>query len=1124
VLVYDTLRKRNNFPAGFHDKPMKKTTLTAAAAALCLLPASTLAQLVYEPFEYTIGINQLSGKSGGTGFSGAWSAPDGGTTSPDIQALGLRYIDSSGKRLEATGSAALVDGPSTVYRNVPFNTIPAETTTMYVSMIGQRVAGNQSRFANLAFFEGSTERFALGHPSNQNNWSATFSGTGSGTAASTVPATEKALLVMKVELNVNGGVNDRISIFVNPTLGSEPATPNATFTSTANIINTFGQLTRIRLAAGGATSTTTLDTHALFDEIRIGVNWAEITPQGVAEPTVSVAAATLNKTGGTFRFFEEDGAEVDPTKPFTVILDNNLETELPLTNVVVTKSGAFTTLTYNATFTPARIYNYYIIVPWKGGNESAHQGTIQANLLPATLPGPAGIVGRWGIREYTISGGSSPNIDRALQATANDALPVTEGSAPVLNHTDPNTNNPNTTGNFNNDFAVLSDAPGDQNWVVVGKTQVSIPAPGNYTFSVHSDDGFAMRVTGAGGGRFVSRYGAGIIDPADDQVIAFDGTTGDSNTRGVYQFDAAGTYDILYLGFDNSGGGYHEVAWAQGTFFEDKDTNTWTLVGNSNDPSIPAYRTRFIQALPGPLSTGSTFGIRTFLNARNGTAAVTSVTQTHEFLTNTLRQPNDADGLTIDSERSVLNAVDPDGVGAGGVITPNEAFPGDRPGVNEDNVVISAKGRINVAEAGFYTFFIHGDDGYLFRLRGVNGTFNPSFKRAVGSGTFQMSNQNEITSGTGNTRAIVFLAVGQYDLDFFLYENTGGFGYELVSAKGEWPIDTPPTGWQLVGFYPPTSSLALPRVISEGGWKLESSRPGIISVNNIASAEQAISQTLALDPVPAEATTFWNRLDFRDLPSSSHGSFTATSQPFPFDNPTAGDTNYANRATGTIEITVPGEYHLGFQGDDGGYMQIDAVTGPPAQWDSIYQSNHLNIARFDDAEGGTRNRMVVETGTGNSRTLGKINLGIGTYQIKTLVYQGSGGSWWEVIGAQANELPNYAYPLIEKDGASSVAIARGLQLVPQIAPVNNAEFKISELRLTGTPASTGATFNFTSSGAGGETVQISTDMVNWSIVPATIVNNGNGTSSATVDFIGKTVNGNQQVVGQPKLFIRVVRN
>jgi hypothetical protein len=108
-------------------------------------------------------------------------------------------------------------------------------------------------------------------------------------------------------------------------------------------------------------------------------------------------------------------------------------------------------------------------------------------------------------------------------------------------------------------------------------------------------------------------------------------------------------------------------------------------------------------------------------------------------------------------------------------------------------VVTVAKGRINIPTTGTYTFWAQGDDGFLLRIKGVNGAPNPKWSRATqggndGAGRFEMSNPNELffENGTGNsdTRGIITLNAGEYDLEYLHWE---GGGLDPAGPPGRQP-------------------------------------------------------------------------------------------------------------------------------------------------------------------------------------------------------------------------------------------------------------------------------------------------------------------------------------------------
>nr|WP_226895159.1 LamG domain-containing protein [Luteolibacter marinus] len=841
-------------------------------------------------------------------------------------------------------------------------------------------------------------------------------------------------------------------------------------------------------------------------------------------PDVVLDQATATPTGGVFTLIDSASGQVDDTGSFSLDIDT---VPVPGGDLQVSKSGGRTTITFVAPIDHGQlVYNYDLTVPLVGGGTKLYSATLTSHRLPLEIPGPDGAVGSWGIREI-LTGAEplAPNSADIAGAVASAlAYPASaEGSAPVLNHRDPDTNGYDSIGNFNNDFNLLTNDAGDQNFIVVAKTKVVISSPGEvHTFAIHSDDGFAMRVTGPGGGRFTDVGGDAQIDQGDSQTLFRDGGTGDSNSRGVYRFDSAGEYEILYLGYDGGSGGYHEVAWAPGVHHETRYTNTWRLVGDDTDPSIPGFQNRFVANPPGAIAEDGSFGVRTYL-----ATGATGLGNMNTFLATTDRNPNDGLGTTIDAQVPYLNFRDPQD-GAVGRFVDDQPFPGNT-GNNDENVVTVAKARISIPSAGAYTFIINSDDGMFFRVKGVGGAPNPPFRRVTSVDNrprFQMSNANEIYLDAANIefRGIIDLDAGEYDIEYVTVENVGGFHYELGVAAGEWPHATTPTeGFQLVGA--PAVSVIFPAVTAPG-WAVESSIPGLNQfANSIAGAEARISYTQGLsteDPIwatlgldPANRNTTWPLIDFNDPQDGPQGSFTPTS-PWPLNTGNA-DNDYAVRAIGNIEITQAGYYHLGFQGDDGGYMYLYGAGGnADPVIDSIVYTNHPGVAVIGNAPvSGTSNAIRVETGTGNSRTIVRTYLETGEYTINTLFWEGGGGSWWEVIGG--SEAPGYNYPLLSTTGGSAT-VGSGLTLVaqPAIDP-NDPNFAVGNVEVTGNPV-TSVSFNIVSQANATYTVEASVDLETWIDVDTNVVSAGTNTP-VVVD-----VTAFPELNGQAKVFFRAVLN
>lgn len=832
---------------------------------------------------------------------------------------------------------------------------------------------------------------------------------------------------------------------------------------------------------------------------------AELVEDNTLTPAAVLVSEDLNFTGGTVVVGDVGSARIDPNGAFVFQLDGN-----PLTPAV-SKVGGVTTVAFTSPIADNLNYNYSLQVPLIGGGTQNFSGDIRSYYIPQTLPGTAGGPGTWGIREY---GAIAGNLTESATIAKAGTDSFVEATRPVFNATDQDALNPRQLGNFNNDIAIVSEAPGNQDWVVVGKTVVSIPAPGIYTFSVHSDDGFAMRVGGAGGGRFLRTHGAGAIDAADETTIFYDQGTADSNTRGVYRFDSAGNYDITYLGWDGGGNGYYEVAWAAGEFAFERETNTWALVGNPSNPLVTGqpFRLLYPANLPGPAGSTSAFGVRTYLNV----TPLNNLDDAMNFLATTTRQPDGVE--TFDNTVTTINHRDPED-GGEGIFPGDTPFPGNTE-AQENGVITVHKGRVRVAIAGDYTFLGNGDDGFFLRIKGVNGNPNPAFRAASqgannADGRFTMSNRNELffSGGTGaaNTRGVIPLTAGEYDIEFVHFEVNGGFFYELGVAYGAYLHGTsPPAGFRLVGDVPATTVVGLPG-IADPGWTVESSTPDRPEFNfSIAGAEAAINATLADGTAPAAKVSTWDTINFLDPEAGQAGGFTPNNT-WPL-NTSGADDNYAMRATATLTISAPGNYILGYQGDDGGYMTIEGPGNP--QWNAIVFSNHPAEAMIveDTAGSGIFNRMQTEVGSGDSRTLGRVNLAAGSYTLRTLVYEGGGGSWWEVIGG--SDTGSYSgagasVPLLSR-GAPQTVVDTGLALVRATA----GNLGIAAFTTTGNPVSSvGLTFSSQDNLTYG--IEASTTLVGWTVV-ASGIDGQAGSTASTVN-----ISAFPAFFGQPRVFFRV---
>ena len=350
-------------------------------------------------------------------------------------------------------------------------------------------------------------------------------------------------------------------------------------------------------------------------------------------------------------------------------------------------------------------------------------------------------------------------------------------------------------------------------------------------------------------------------------------------------------------------------------------------------PSLAAPLT-WPATIPGPLGRAGTWGVRTYLN--EGIEFGETLEATLEFLGRSDgRTPELTPLSVVDSQEPTLNFVDPESnalTTLWGVIPCSRPFPGNELSTTtnggttrgDDHVVTSAKGTILIEEESDYTFNLRSDDGYMFRILSPSGA-NPEFVASDGNGFVDQDSRNTVyfPSGTGdsNTRAVVHLVPGIYNLEFVQWEGGGGFFYQASAAKGFFLKDADTNTWSAIG-NTTTRDTPIPYPSIVGDWTVESTLPGA-TVGSIASAKSSIDAAVATDA--AAATSTWPVINFTDPGFGGTGRIAGDS-PWPRDTSGVDDNNYAMRMTATLRIPEDGNYLFGFQGDDGSELTIGGET------------------------------------------------------------------------------------------------------------------------------------------------------------------------------------------------------
>jgi hypothetical protein len=262
---------------------MKRTSfgLTLAAVLIAVsAPFSQASLLISEPFDYSTG--NLAGQTGGIGFTGNWTTV-GDAGGAIVQAGSLAYstLATSGNKTYVSPNVA-ASGASRTFSNM-------SSGTVYMSFLINHDEG--TRFFALRLYDGAAERLLIGQGTAGTTWllgGSTVGFTGDTGVAASLDTT--FLMVLRIDFDASG-TNERLRLYVNPTLGTEPLTAQADGTTTSSF-----QLNKLDIA-GGQTGGGNTVSKGWFDEIRFGTTFADVTP--VPEPA-TWALLSLGGIAGLF--------------------------------------------------------------------------------------------------------------------------------------------------------------------------------------------------------------------------------------------------------------------------------------------------------------------------------------------------------------------------------------------------------------------------------------------------------------------------------------------------------------------------------------------------------------------------------------------------------------------------------------------------------------------------------------------------------------------------------------------------------------------------------------------------------------------------------------------------------
>jgi len=272
--------------------PAFQTALLAFVAVIGFTNISGASLIAYEGFNYTAGLlpapNAAGAASsplnGGTGWAaGGWFQNSGGAASvqTNIFSSGLSYSDLSvvGNAFHVGGNVNVgVSGNANVFRTLA-SPVTLTGNDIWLSFIGVDHQGG-NRVFGLSLYSGTaTEDMGIGHtttgagPAHANDWGLTTAGSDASYQDGGTPITTQSFLLVEI----NAGT---VSLWVNPNIDAGQGslgTANASISLAATSFDT------IRLFGGNNTTGNGYG-EGLFDEIRLGTTFADVTPVAAPEP------------------------------------------------------------------------------------------------------------------------------------------------------------------------------------------------------------------------------------------------------------------------------------------------------------------------------------------------------------------------------------------------------------------------------------------------------------------------------------------------------------------------------------------------------------------------------------------------------------------------------------------------------------------------------------------------------------------------------------------------------------------------------------------------------------------------------------------------------------------------
>jgi hypothetical protein len=409
---------------------------------------------------------------------------------------------------------------------------------------------------------------------------------------------------------------------------------------------------------------------------------------------------------------------------------------------------------------------YPAIVEWSINSPEPIPGaTVISPILPdsAEMPGAdlrvdGSFVGVWMRKAGEID---NLRIGSKLLCAGEGTLIITNQGIPVINFSDHTQANMTHRTLFPNNQLYFADIEGvvDTHWTAFYRSKIVVPAGegGLYTFGVHSDDGFALRIPGQS---WISVHGKGYFDYSSrhKDTIMYEHYTTDSDTRGIIAL-SSGIHDIEFLVCNSTGGQHHELYSARGAFTNDADTTTWRLVGHKKIGEL-----KYVEL------TGNWDIWHSLTGADNLNLAWD------------VMQPLIAEN-TNHSIWDEINFYDPEnGNGHDNILLESAPFPWNT-AADDDDKILFAQSTLNIPEGTTIGLGFFGDDN--IRLVVSNQTWSSIVFAEKPASTSILSDSLQCNSASGMTIGSIDLIAGTYPVSVLHREGGGSSHLDVFQTNLE---------------------------------------------------------------------------------------------------------------------------------------------------------------------------------------------------------------------------------------------------------------------------------------------------------------------------------------------------